>query len=553
MADPQALDTQYDPREALQNILRVVRRNTLQVAFTTLVALMLGMFLAELWPNKYESMTQFVLREQNIIQDSAILSDLQDVPLPKKLETLTSELRSSRRIGAVLDELQWPVYLQTATSPAQRRDLLIKVAENLDVTMEPDPTGATNVSLSFRWTDPRMAANFVNRMRDHWIGLVIDGHRRALFDRVERAESVVAERERTYADALANVHHFQAEHDTLALLTVELNQEMQAELELRLVEASAAHLAAAGAISELEAKLATMDPKVPQIVAPDNPDRAKLMVEAETAESELKGLVAKYTETHPKVVAARAKAAETKAKLAAAGGPIEDLTVWVTNTEFVLTAQALELARDGERSYNAQVSQLERDLSEVEKRLRILPKVQRDLDQLEAKVEVARAAVMLAQVEVQPIRERVRLLRAADNQSRGDLEAIVGSPFEILDIGVEPEDPVLPMAPILIALALMGGLALGIALPIGLDLLKTSFTTATDITRTLGIPVLGTVDLILTQRDIRARAIQRALTVLTMVLVLAALGMAFYIYRYQPEVLPASLHQQLRDLRMALT
>jgi len=553
MADPNAQDQQYDPREAIHNILRIVRRNTLQVVFTTLVALVLGLFLAELWPDKYESMTQFVLREQNIIDDSAILSDLEEVPLPKKLETLANELRSSRRIGAVLDELQWPVYLQTATSPAKRRDLLIKVAENLEVAMEPDPTGATNISLTFQWTDPRMAANFVNRMRDHWIGLVVDGHRSAIFEKLQRAETIVADREQAYSDALAEVQRFQAENNTPELLTIELNQELQAEFEVRLAEARAAHVAAVDTIAELEATLETLDPMVPQVVEPDDPERAQLMVELDAARAQLAELTGRYTDANPKVVDAKAKLEKAKAALAEAGGPIEDLTEMVPNPDYLETAQALEVAKDSERSFAAQVDQLERDLAEVESRLRVLPKIKQELDRLEAKVEVTRSAMKMAQVEVQPIRERVRLLRAADDRSRGNLEAIAGAAFEILDTGVEPEDPVLPMAPILLAVSLLGGLALGIALPVGLDLLKTSFTSASDVQRALGVPVLGTVDLILTRRDMRARAIQRTLSVMTMLLVLAALGMAYYIYRYQPEVLPASLHQQLRDLRMALT
>ena len=100
-----------DPREAFQDLVRAVRRNVLRVAFTAMVCAIFGAAVAMTWPDKYESSTQFVLREWHIVDDSAILGDLQDISLPSKLKTLENELRSRKRIDMVLNELQWGEWL----------------------------------------------------------------------------------------------------------------------------------------------------------------------------------------------------------------------------------------------------------------------------------------------------------------------------------------------------------------------------------------------------------------------------------------------------------
>ena len=158
-----------------------------------------------------------------------------------------------------------------------------------------------------------------------------------------------------------------------------------------------------------------------------------------------------------------------------------------------------------------------------------------------------------AKLEVQPWRDQVAQLRAMNFERTDDFGLGNIGPFEILEPGVEPDKSVLPIGAIIMAFALIAGLTLGVAGPILGELTRSSYGSVKEVSRNLGVPVLGAVDLILTTRDHRARLVQQALSVSTMVLVLAAMGTALYIYTNLPDVLPASVKQFVRDMKIALT
>src|SRR5262249_22989153 len=146
---------QGDAREAVQEVLRAIKRNKVRVAFTTVVVVLLGIALSMLWPNKYESSTQFVLRDWKVVMDAVLLDQLQDLPIAKKMKTLENELRSRKRVEAVMAELQWPEWLDTAGKETERRKVLDKISDNLDVILDSGVTGDYSITITFRWTDKR--------------------------------------------------------------------------------------------------------------------------------------------------------------------------------------------------------------------------------------------------------------------------------------------------------------------------------------------------------------------------------------------------------------
>ena len=106
-----------DARETLQEIVRAIRRNTVRVVFTTLVCLMVGYALTLIWPSKFESKTIFRMRDPVMVVGAVQVvarEDLQGLSETKKLDALQAELRSRKRIEAVMNELQWPEWLETA-------------------------------------------------------------------------------------------------------------------------------------------------------------------------------------------------------------------------------------------------------------------------------------------------------------------------------------------------------------------------------------------------------------------------------------------------------
>ncbi len=551
MADNE-YESQIDPKEAIQEVLRAIKRNTVRVIFTALIFTMIGMFLAMIWPSKYESSTQFVLRDWQIV-DSNLLGDLDDISVVNKLRTLQLELRSRKRIEMVMNELQWVEWLETQQHPGRRRDLATKIGDNLKVAMDQDATGAYNITLAFQWTSPRKAADFVNRLRDIYIELTIETHRRRLEEAKERGEAIELEREVAFRDSLTTLQKFERENDVPSLLNNEVNTEMKAELMLKLSDTKAAQQSAVQNLDRLRAELDTIDRTVMIEKPPEDPEHAAKLAIYEAAKTVFEEVDQDYFPKHPKHVKASKALAEAKSKLDEFGGPPETLVEEITNQAYFVKAQELEALSLEEGRQRALVESLESELAQVDDRMRKLPMVSGELERLKHEVKVAQELLAQAKLEVAPLREQVRQLRERALMSSGaDAEVVSTGPFEILDNGLEPENPVLPINGIILAVSVILGIGIGAMGPILREMTRSSFGTAKEVSRSLGVPVLGAVDVILTTRDTRARAVQQALTIATMMLVLMAIGTALYILRFHPNIVPPGLHRTLREVTMAL-
>ena len=183
-----------DSRETIQEILRAVRRNVVRVVFTTLVCLMVGYGLTLIWPTKFESSTKFRMRDPAMLIgaiQAVTREDISGLSETKKGDALSNEMRSRKRIEDVMNVLQWPEWLETAGKESERRDLVHKFADNLKVDMERDVTGVYMVTLTFRWTSPRKATDFVNGLRDSWIQLTMEGFKKKTEDDNDREMAVL--------------------------------------------------------------------------------------------------------------------------------------------------------------------------------------------------------------------------------------------------------------------------------------------------------------------------------------------------------------------------
>ncbi len=548
---------QGSPGVALQEALRAIRRHLPRVLFTTAVVLMLGYGLTMLWPSKYESSTLFVLRDWHII-DEALAAELSDIGAAKKLLTLQGELRSAKRISAAMSELQWSEWQDTAGKDSDRRKLMRKLAENLTVGMDAGPTGASDIIIKFAWTHPAKARDFVNRLRDNWITLVLEGDKQKKEEALSRQEKVVQDRDAEHQKALAARKTYELDNKTPQLSDQTQNNLVKAQLTLEKTTTAADHEAAVSDVARLEGELALIPREIDAPIKPGSPEQAAALARLTTAQENLRRMsdpVTGYTELSPKRISAQREhddalaAAEKLGPVGAAG--IEKQT----NEKYYLKGQELSAAKTKESTLSARARALQKELDETQQKLDALPAVTQQLSRLQADIDTAAELRKQAMVELAPLRERVAQLRSMNvlGTDASSLDAQGSSPIEILETAVEADEAVLPIGAIIMAVALVIGLAIGVLGPVLGEMTRSSFGTVREVSRTLGVPVLGAVDMILTARDARARTLQHTLTWATMLLVLISLATALYIYQSHPEVLPSALLRTLRDVKMALT
>ena len=542
-----------DSREVIQEVLGAIRRNLVRVVFTTLVFLMLGIGLTMVWPSKFEAATDFRLNERKIVIDAAVLGDLEDISLTRKLQSLKNELKSSKRISDVMDELAWVEWLGTHGQPTKRRALIEKIADNLDVEMYEDVTGAINVTFAFQWTSPEKAAAFVNRKRDAWIKLVRDAYRKGVERRASESESVVLEREGEFDAALAARRKYEQENDVASLLDAESNHDLKADLLIKLSQARARLETSVTEIEILKASLLTTDKTREVLMTPDTPEQGVALLALQEAEAALNEVKLGYKENHWRYKQVSADHQNAKDGLVATGASPELKYTTITSEDYFQIAQELQAKQAEEREAVALVNTYVAELNEVNGRLGRLPRVQMDLARLNANVKNSEDLLKESRIRVQPLKDQLRALRSQTSMATGSAGLIATGPFEILEQGLEPDDPVLPIGAVIMALSLLMGVAVGLAGPVLAELTRSSFGSVKEVSRSLGVPVLGAVDLILTARDVRSRNVQSVLTLATMVLVLLALASVLYIYSFHRDVFPATVQRALQNMSMALT
>lgn len=542
-----------DPREAIQEIIGAIRRNLIRVVFTTLVFLMLGIGLTMIWPNKYKAKTDFKLNETKIVADAAVLGELNDIPLTRKLQSLKNELRSSKRISDVMDELSWVEWLGTHGRPSKRRALIEKIRANLDVSMSPDVTGAINVTFAFQWTSPEKAAAFVNRKRDAWIKLVRDSYRKGVERRASESEAVVLEREADFEAALAARRKYEQENDVPSLLDTENNHQLKADLLVKISEARAQLESAVTDIEIIKSELLTTEKTSEELVPPDNPEQGVALLALQEAEAAFAQVQDDYKEGHWRYQQAVDDVEVASEALIAAGGTPEKKYQTVTNDSYYQLSKRLSDLQAEERQYAALVTTYDAELDDVDDRLTRLPRAMMDMARLDADVENGEELLTAARIQVQPLKDQLSALRNQTSIVTGTGGLIATGPFEILEQGIEPENPVMPIGAMIMALSLMMGIGIGLTGPVLAELTRSSFGSVKEVSRSLGVPVLGAVDLILTARDVRSRNVQAVLTIATMVLVLLALASMLYIYRFHLDKFPATVQRALQNMSMALT
>lgn len=208
-----------------------------------------------------------------------------------------------------------------------------------------------------------------------------------------------------------------------------------------------------------------------------------------------------FTDKHPRIVMLRntieALESECQTELTSAGGMIsrsdpsqagdvnsvyQNLRLQLSNTEVELAALQEKL-----RSGQAEVSQLRLDVDKIGTVETELKKLNRDYGVVEA-------------------RHQELLRRWETLQSKKRLDPVTDTvQFNILEPPFAAAEPVAPNRPLLLIAVLVVALGAGGALAFGLDQLKPVFYNRRTLARVSGLPVLGSVSMIMSPSQVSAR------------------------------------------------
>ena len=194
------------------------------------------------------------------------------------------------------------------------------------------------------------------------------------------------------------------------------------------------------------------------------------------------GLARGWTENYPDMIALRNQLARARA---AAASEAPGRVVGGSNTPnpLFVTLRTMQAERQGQvASLTVRRAQLQAELAQFQSRQVAEPAVAAEQQRLNRDYEVLKTAYdkLLAD------REEVKL--------RGSLQSDTDSiKFRVIEPPTAPRAPAAPNRPLLLTLVLFAAVGAGAATAFGLAQIKSTYTTAEQLQRASGLPVIGSI------------------------------------------------------------
>lgn len=572
---------EVDAGAQLKRMAKAAKAAFGRVVMASMVGLILGSFVAAIFPENFESKTIITLRERALVEDAAILRAIEDKPLAVKEQTLGEEFKAYTFIDAVLERAGWEDYKDikrrilvpdTYLKPGSKdtvdsirkkgftdqQEMIEKVRDDkhFKVIVTSSPGGELMLVLRFKWFHPAAARNFVLEARKYWVEKRDDEYKKYYRKQLEDADKALFARRKEYETAAQNLEDFQRQNNIGFLNDENIDAKLKVDIAIQLSQVQAEIADLEVRVRELEEqKLITPEKSTSESKEP-NP-----IYEAarESMEREIR-LLEEYrkqmTEEHADVVRQRkvveaAMAAFEKVK----GQPMTLVTqLEEANPEYIKIVESLTLFRPQLAGKREQAQKLEKQVGVVEKRLERQPILQNTLKRLTNEVEIALAALNDAQRAILPLREKVARWEGQGSGQFSDPEADLrrAGAFEVLEDPLEATEPTgLPKAVIAI-LGLLLGAGVGFATILLREMMRSTFEEAREVQMALQVPVLATIGRISTSEEIRRARMKALVASIGSLLLVGALATLVAIVIFTPQKLPVPIQQYLQTLKTSL-
>lgn len=444
---------------------------------------LLGWLALAMVPNSYESKARiFVQLDDALAEQIGIGVGDRKRAIDRVRQTLTTSVNlakvvKSTRIG------------EEVATPRQMDAALLALSKNIKVVSEEDNLFAISaVSSDGSLSDSenaQLARDIVQKMIDIFREENLSGGRGEMNESIAFMNQQLGDRQKQLELAEQKRLAFESAHPELARGGAGVIQRLEASrTELRGVDADLS--AAQSAMAAINGQLAGT-PQTLAVAGPGGGARGSLaQVQADLASMRARGL----TDNHPDVIAAKSQIAALRTASLTEGPGVG------TPNPAYTSLQSIKIEREASvQALVARRAALQSDIARITAENISNPElaaqaqsISRDYDVLKTQYDK-----LLQDREEMRLRGQVETERSAIK-------------FQVVDPPSTPRAPSAPNRPILLAAILVLGLGAGAGVAFALAQLRGSFSTSAKLERATGLPVLGTISLVMTDAARAARA-----------------------------------------------
>ncbi len=532
---------EVETRGQVQEFLGLLSRRRWQILLPLFVILSLGVFFAVIVPKKYVVKTQIELRPVGVSVSA------------KEAANAQFQIKSRERIKKVAQELQNREYL--ALTPSQQQDWLEDEQKSVKVSTVQGTNSVTSfVNIEYSNVNPTWAVDFLRALRNDWTSDVIERDRNkvkeelaTLRDARSRLDSQYKAAEEAYTEILRR-HGLSATQPVPgqnATRTEDpvferlrrnegLYDEKQSELEqFRVILEDTRRR-----LNELPARI-EMDETVVGGFSNDD-EITKIELQILEAEKRLQG----YRPTHSsyqKIQDELRSLESTREKLLRLTSKGELQRNSKPNPEIQPTRAGIDKLESGIRVATARRDSLAKEIETDRQKVEELQPIYGDVREKREAISRLTANLAVADAAYQ-----------AKSREVDHLMSPLANPFDITQEVYPPTKPTEPNPLLVISFALVAGIAIGLGTAVLLEYSSNGFRTVGDIGRVMAIPVLGSVQRIVTRREVRSVTVRRAAIGTVSVVFIGSVLFVTWAWANDAQYLSQDLRDSIEGLRAQL-
>lgn len=535
----------------IQDFLLVFKRRVWQIVIPALFVLAGGIVFAVIVPKKY-----LVKTRVELIQTPGHEVATEESATLREIINAQYHIKNIYRVQEVILTQNWTEYARLDAE--EQQDFIESVADDLSVDVltpgskEKDKLSSIFVDIEYADTDGKRAEKFLTALTARWIDDVVQRDFNQL--KVERDE------QQNQVDATQKAFE-QATHQKLDLMT-EMGVSATQPTDMRTQREEDPVYAELGAarqerdkvaasldetrakIEKLRAAFEQLNPEVPiEEVEPGVEFREQIFaLEAKVAEA--RAVQTGKTPEHSMYKKAQLEIENLEEQIETAETLQREATrrtVFQKNPEKETLGAELDKLELEERGLSAHLASLN---NQVEAKSNLY---QAQMANWQNLLRLTKAWDH-ASLDLDEARSKLRLTESRITA----YSSIQGEPYRIAEAPRAPLKPSEPNPWIIVVASLLGGIALGLAVAFLSEFSKSCYRSVGDLSRGLGVPILGVINAIETRADIRRRRSKRVVIGGSTLAILGCVAWFTYAWAYDQGRLPTGLVQAVEDLRLSL-